>query len=391
MARSTSARRRSGLAARPLRGPRRLCRAACPCCSSYLRSQPRARDRCCSHDVHERLAPIDAVAWPGRSSRTDLFFLEDPLAPEDQEWFRTLRQHSVTPIAMGELFTHPLEWRPLIVEGLIDFIRVHLSDIGGITPARKLAALAEAFGVRTAFHGPGDVSPVGHAANVHLDVTLPNFGVQELWGFDDALAEVFPGCPEVRDGCLFPNDEPGLGIDVDEQAGRQVPASTRTCTSSGMAWWTGRSPGCPTARSSGHDSCGVRCRARQALPVELANGRSGLGHRVAAVDGQHDARDEGRLVGCQEQHRAGHLLGPADATQGVLADGLAHLGVRILDRREVAAEQGRVDGARGDGVDADAPGGEVGRHRASHGDAGRPWTPGTRAGRDVPGVPGRRC
>lgn len=175
------------------------------------------------HDVHERLAPIDAVQLAKALEPYQLFFLEDPLAPEDQQWFRMLRQQTSTPIAMGELFTHPLEWRSLIAESLIDFIRVHISDIGGITPARKVAALAEAFGVRTAFHGPGDVSPVGHAANVHLDVVLPNFGVQEFTGFGDALVDVFPGCLQVRDGCLYPSDEPGLGIDVDERLAARFP------------------------------------------------------------------------------------------------------------------------------------------------------------------------
>ena len=134
-----------------------------------------------------------------------------------------IRQHAATPLAMGELFTHPLEWRPLIVNQLIDFIRVHISAIGGITPARKLAALCEAFGVRTAFHGPGDVSPIGHAANVHLDVAVPNFGIQEFSGFDAVLEEVFPGCPQVQDGSLYPNDRAGLGIDIDEALAAKYP------------------------------------------------------------------------------------------------------------------------------------------------------------------------
>jgi mannonate dehydratase len=175
------------------------------------------------HDVHERVAPIDAVRLAKDLEPFRLFYLEDPLAPEDEAWLAEIRRQSATPIAIGELFTHPLEWRSLIVNRQLDFIRVHISAIGGITPARKLAALAEAFGVRTGFHGPGDVSPVGHAANVHLDVSLPNFGIQEFTGFPGALREVFPGAPSLLDGYLYPGDGPGLGIDIDEQLAARYP------------------------------------------------------------------------------------------------------------------------------------------------------------------------
>jgi len=175
------------------------------------------------HDVHERLTPIEAVRFAKMLEPYRLFFLEDPLPPEDIEWFRRIRQHAAVPLAMGELFTHPLEWKPLIAEQLIDFIRVHISDIGGITPARKLAALCEAFGVRTAWHGPGDVSPVGHAANLHLDLHVHNFGIQEFSSFPDPLPEVFPGCPELRDGYLYANDKPGLGIDINERLAAKYP------------------------------------------------------------------------------------------------------------------------------------------------------------------------
>ena len=92
-----------------------------------------------------------------------------------------------------------------------------------MTPARKLAAYCEFFGVRTAWHGPGDVSPVGHAANVHLDLAVHNFGIQELDLFGDHTREVFPGTPEVRDGMLWANDQPGLGVDIDETAAAKYP------------------------------------------------------------------------------------------------------------------------------------------------------------------------
>ncbi len=194
------------------------------------------------HDIHERLAPIDAIRLAKALEPYRLFFLEDPLAPEQIEWFRHLRQQCATPIAMGELHTHPLEWRPLIAEQLIDFIRSHVSALGGLTPARKLASLCEAFGVRTAWHGPGDVSPIGHTANLHLDLACHNFGIQEVIRFGDALYEVFPGTPELHDGYLWPNERPGFGVDLDEAKAAQYPITikpiewTQTRWSDGTLW-----------------------------------------------------------------------------------------------------------------------------------------------------------
>lgn len=95
-----------------------------------------------------------------------------------------MREQTSIPIAEGELFNNPVEWRKLISERLIDYIRVHLSQVGGITPARKLQIFAEQFGVRTAWHGPGDMSPLAHAANIHIDLAAPNFGVQEWSGIE---------------------------------------------------------------------------------------------------------------------------------------------------------------------------------------------------------------
>jgi mannonate dehydratase len=138
---------------------------------------------------------------------------------------------------MGELFTHPLEWRGLVQRRLIDFLRMHISAIGGITPARDAAILGNAFGVRTAWHGPPDVSPVGHAANLHLDLWAPNFGIQEWSRFPELVYEMFPGMPEVRGGYMYPNDRPGLGIDVDEALAAKYP-----CTDEVVQWTQSRLP-----------------------------------------------------------------------------------------------------------------------------------------------------
>ena len=174
------------------------------------------------HDVHERVPPIQAIVLAKELEKYRLFFLEDPFAPEDIEYFRILRGQTSTPIAMGELFNNPNEYVPLIKDRLIDFIRVHLSQIGGLSVGRKLAAMCEFFG-RTAWHGPGDVSPVGHAANLALDLACYNFGIQEQTVFGEATRMVFPGCPEIRGGYLWPNDAPGLGIDVDEELAAKYP------------------------------------------------------------------------------------------------------------------------------------------------------------------------
>jgi mannonate dehydratase len=175
------------------------------------------------HDVHERVPPILAIQLAKDLEPYHLFFLEDPLSPEDVGYFSKMRQQTSTPIAMGELFNNPNEWVPLVSGRLIDFIRIHLSQVGGLTMARKVAALCEFFGVRTAWHGPGDVSPVGHAANVHLDLVCPNFGIQEARDFTQAEQDVFPGCPVLKNGYYYANDRPGFGIDLDEKLAAKFP------------------------------------------------------------------------------------------------------------------------------------------------------------------------
>jgi mannonate dehydratase len=175
------------------------------------------------HDIHERLSPMAAVQLAKDLDQFRLFYLEDAFAPEDHAYLPVLRAHSSTPIAIGELCVNQHEYVPFIKDRLIDFIRAHISAIGGLTPARKLATLCEFFGVRTAWHGPDDVSPVGHAAALHLNLATPNFGIQETRLFSDAARSVFPGLPEVRDGAMWPGDAPGLGIDIDEKLAARFP------------------------------------------------------------------------------------------------------------------------------------------------------------------------
>ncbi|MCX8108985.1 MAG: starvation-sensing protein RspA [Verrucomicrobiae bacterium] len=198
----------------------------------YLKSVPRMfeyiRDKFGDdlnllHDIHERLEPIDAINLCKQLEKFRPFFIEDPFPPEAIGYFRMLRQQTSVPIAMGELFNNPHEWVGLISERLIDFIRVHISQVGGLSVARKIAALAEWFQVRTAWHGPADVSPVGHAANAHLDLAIHNFGIQEAVVFNQATHDVFPGCPTIRNGYLQITEKPGFGVDVDEELARKFP------------------------------------------------------------------------------------------------------------------------------------------------------------------------
>ena len=175
------------------------------------------------HDVHERVQPVQAMELARAVEPYRLFFLEDALAPEDVAWFEKIRAVTTTPLAMGELFVNRNEWLPLVANRWIDFIRIHISAIGGPSLARKIAGCCEMFGVRTAWHGPGNVSPIGHAVNMHIDLSSYNFGIQEQNLFSATVREVFPGAPEISGGYMYANDRPGLGVDIDEKAAARFP------------------------------------------------------------------------------------------------------------------------------------------------------------------------
>lgn len=175
------------------------------------------------HDIHERIPLSTAMTLCKELEQYRPFFIEDPFPPEDNEHFRLLRQHTLVPLAMGELFNTQQEYLPLIKDKLIDFIRIHISQIGGLSPARKVGALCEFFGVRTAWHGPGDASPVAHAAQLALELCSYNFGVHEGALFPPNTQEVFPGCPETKNGYMYAQEKPGLGMDIDEKVAAKFP------------------------------------------------------------------------------------------------------------------------------------------------------------------------
>ncbi len=203
--------------------------------SKYLRAIPKLFDHLRArlgddiellHDVHERIDPIEAARLAKDLEDYHLFFLEDPVRPEHTavlESFRLIRQHTSIPLAMGELFVNRWDALALITEQLIDFVRCDLAHIGGLTEARKIAAIAESYHVRTAWHGPGDIAPITHAANVHLDLAIPNFGIQEMTFFPERVQEVISGGPTYDKGYLWVTDRPGLGTDVDEKAAAKYP------------------------------------------------------------------------------------------------------------------------------------------------------------------------
>ncbi len=174
-------------------------------------------------DVHEKLTPPQMLKLAKGLEPYDLFFLEDCFSPEKLEWLNLLRMHTTTPLSIGELFNNENEYRYVITNRLTDYIRCHISQLGGITPARKVAVLAEQFGIKTIWHGPGDLSPVGVAAQLHIDLAIPNFGLQEYTVPTKAINDVFPGSPELRGDYLYVNEAPGLGVDFDEGEAEKYP------------------------------------------------------------------------------------------------------------------------------------------------------------------------
>jgi mannonate dehydratase len=176
------------------------------------------------HDVHERIEAHQAVWLAKALEPYRLFYFEDPVRPEHLDTFRTIRRQSSTALAMGEIYTGQWDGLSLITEHLIDYVRHDLCHCGGITIGQKIAAIAEPYGILTAWHGPGNISPIAHMANCHVSLSAPNFGVQEYAvGWGDAVREVFSTTPSYEDGYVNVNDLPGLGIDINEAAAKKYP------------------------------------------------------------------------------------------------------------------------------------------------------------------------
>ncbi|RDI60784.1 D-mannonate dehydratase ManD [Microvirga subterranea] len=175
------------------------------------------------HDVHHRLTPIEAARLGKSLEPYNLFWMEDPTPAENQESLRLIRQHTTTPIAIGEIFNSIHDCRELIQNQLIDYIRTTVVRAGGITQLRKIAALAELYQVRTGSHGATDLSPVCMGSALHFDLWVPNFGIQEYMRHTPETDEVFPHAYSFADGYLYPGDTPGHGVDIDEKVAAKYP------------------------------------------------------------------------------------------------------------------------------------------------------------------------
>ena len=175
------------------------------------------------HDSHHRLTPIEAARLGRDLEPARLFWLEDTVAAEHQEGFRLIRQHTVTPLAVGEVFNTIWDARLLIEEQLIDYIRTTAVHAGGPTALRRIMDFAAVYGVRTGCHGAMDMSPVCLGANLHLDLWAPNFGIQEYSGYTDATHAVFPHAWTLADGFLHPGEAPGHGVEIDERLAAKYP------------------------------------------------------------------------------------------------------------------------------------------------------------------------
>ena len=175
------------------------------------------------HDAHHRLTPIEAARAGKELEPFHLFWLEDPTPAELQEGFRLIRQHTTTPLAVGEVFNTIYDCQQLIQEQLVDYIRTTVVHAGGITHLKKIASLAEMYQVRTGSHGATDLSPVCMAAALHFDLSVHNFGIQEYMRHTPETDQVFPHSYRFENGLMHPGEAPGLGVDLDESLAAKWP------------------------------------------------------------------------------------------------------------------------------------------------------------------------
>jgi len=175
------------------------------------------------HDVHHRLSPLEAAQLGRSVERFSPFWLEDPTPAEDQSAFRTIRAHTTAPIATGEVLNSIWDVNTLITERLVDYVRTTVVHAGGISHLRRIFDLAHLYGVRSGSHGATDLSPISLGCAVHLDATIPNFGIQEYMAHAPETDDVFPHDYRFEAGHLLPGDTPGHGVSLDEEKAARYP------------------------------------------------------------------------------------------------------------------------------------------------------------------------
>jgi len=186
-------------------------------------------------ELHRRLTPAEAVTFAQGIEHLHPLFIEDPIRPESVDAMARVADKIRVPIATGERFSTIYEFEALMARGGVEFARVDLCLCGGITGARKVAAIAEAHQVQVVPHNP--LSPIGLAACLQLDAAIPNFAIQEYaTGFESGVFESRPEhlgsnivdrVPLLRDGFVDIPTGPGLGMNLLPDAQRIRPPMAR--------------------------------------------------------------------------------------------------------------------------------------------------------------------
>jgi len=178
------------------------------------------------HDGHHRMTPIQAAKLGKSLEPYDLFWLEDCTPAENQDALRLVRQHTTTPLAIGEVFNTVWDYQTLIRDQLIDYVRSAVTHTGGISPMKKIMDYAAQYQIKSGIHGPTAISPVGMAAALHLDLAIHNFGIQEYMQHGEYTNRVFEQSFTFTDGYLHPGENPGIGVDLDVDEAGKYPYQT---------------------------------------------------------------------------------------------------------------------------------------------------------------------